>query len=46
MNDRQAIDAVRQAAAWFEPAPDGFGPLLEIWSHDETDLPETYPSAV
>jgi erythromycin esterase-like protein len=30
MNDRQAIDAVRQAAAWFEPAPDGFGPLLDM----------------
>jgi erythromycin esterase-like protein len=29
MNDRQAIDAVRQAAVWFEPAPDGFGPLMD-----------------
>ena len=24
-----AIDAVRDAAVWFEPSPDGFGPLLE-----------------
>lgn len=24
-----AVDAVRQAAVWFEPSPDGFGPLLE-----------------
>jgi erythromycin esterase-like protein len=29
MNDRDAIDIVRQAAGWFEPAPDGFGPLLD-----------------
>lgn len=29
MSDRQAIDVVRQAAAWFEPSPDGFGPLLD-----------------
>lgn len=30
MNDRRAIEVVRQAAAWFEPSPDGFGPLLEM----------------
>jgi len=30
MNDRQAIDVVRQAAAWFEPSPDGFAPLLDM----------------
>jgi len=30
MNDREAIDLVRQAAVWFEPAPDGFGPLLDM----------------
>jgi erythromycin esterase-like protein len=30
MNDRDAIDLVRQAAVWFERAPDGFGPLLDL----------------
>jgi erythromycin esterase-like protein len=29
MTDRDAIDGVRQAAVWFEPAPEGFGPLLD-----------------
>ena len=29
MNDHDAIDIVREAAVWFEPAPDGFGPLMD-----------------
>jgi erythromycin esterase-like protein len=30
MSDDFTIDALRQAAAWFEPSPDGFGPLLDM----------------
>jgi erythromycin esterase-like protein len=30
MNEHDAIDVVRQHAVWFEPTPDGFGPLLEM----------------
>jgi hypothetical protein len=29
MNDRDAIEVVRQGAVWFEPAPDGFGALMD-----------------
>ena len=30
MNDREALDAVRQAALWFTPSEDGLGPLLDL----------------
>jgi erythromycin esterase-like protein len=29
MNDRDTLDALRRTAVWFEPSPDGFGPLLD-----------------
>jgi hypothetical protein len=29
MSDRDTLDVLRQAAVWFEPRPDGFGPLLD-----------------
>jgi erythromycin esterase-like protein len=29
MNERDAVEVVRRAAAWYEPRPDGFGALLE-----------------
>ncbi len=29
MSDRETLEVLRQAAAWFEPSPDGFGPLLD-----------------
>src|SRR6266576_2684511 len=29
MSDRNTLDVLRQAAVWFEPNPDGFGPLLD-----------------
>jgi len=29
MSDRDTLDVVRQAAVWFEPNPDGFGPLID-----------------
>src|SRR5215217_3568499 len=29
MSDRDVIDVVRRSAVWFEPAPEGFGSLLE-----------------
>src|SRR5438445_500463 len=29
MNDRDACSVVRNAAVWFEPVSDGFGPLLD-----------------
>jgi erythromycin esterase-like protein len=29
MNDAETLAAVRAAARWFEPEPDGFGPLME-----------------
>jgi erythromycin esterase-like protein len=29
MDDRDTLDVLRHAAVWFEPKPDGFGPLLD-----------------
>jgi hypothetical protein len=29
MNDREAVDIVRQAAVGLEPTPDGLAPLLD-----------------
>src|SRR5439155_22768368 len=29
MSDRAMLDVVRHAARWFEPSPEGFGPLLD-----------------
>jgi erythromycin esterase-like protein len=29
MSDRATLDVVRQEARWFEPSPEGFGPLLD-----------------
>jgi erythromycin esterase-like protein len=29
MNDRDTLDVIRNAAHWFEPVADGFGPLIE-----------------
>ena len=30
MDEAETLDVVREAVVWFEPAPDGFGPLLEM----------------
>jgi hypothetical protein len=46
MNDRDAVDLVRQAGVWFDPAPDGFGPLLGLVGVGDADLPETFRLAL
>src|SRR5437879_13754642 len=38
MNDEATLEVLRDAATWFEPEPDGLGPLLNRIGHAELVL--------
>lgn len=35
MAARETLDVLRDAARWFEPSPEGFGPLLDFLGEGE-----------